>query len=59
LEHYKVEVTAEYYCKSDEKLLKLKSYQKCKTLLLAYNIIIHTTECSSLQIQYEHNRYQR
>jgi len=38
------------FCKSDQKLLKLKSYQKCKTLLLAYNNMIHTTDCSSLQI---------
>jgi len=34
-EHYKVEVTAvSGYCKSDEKFLKVKSYQKCKILLL-------------------------
>jgi len=32
-EHYKVEVTAVCYRKSDEKLLKVKSYQKCKKLL--------------------------
>ena len=33
-EHYKVEVTAECYRKSDEKLLKVRYYQKCKTLPL-------------------------
>jgi len=32
-EHYKVEFTAECYCKRDEKLLKVISYQKCKILL--------------------------
>jgi len=32
-ERYKVEVSAECYCKSDEKLLRVKSYQKCKILL--------------------------
>jgi len=48
--------------KSDEKLLKVKSYKKCKILLLhlQYNIMIisHTTECSSAQTQCEHSRYQ-
>jgi len=42
--------------KSDEKLLKVKSYQKCK--ILHYNIISHTTECNSLQLQYGRSRYQ-
>jgi len=33
-EHYNVEDTAECYRWSDEKLLKVQSDQKCKTLLL-------------------------
>jgi len=37
-EHYKVEVTAECYCRSDEKLLKVKSYLK---LGIPYVRLIH------------------
>jgi len=39
-----VEVTAEWYCKSDEKLLKVISYQNSKYF---HDIISHTTEYSS------------
>jgi len=39
-EQYNVVDTAECKCcrKSDEKLLKVKSYQKCKTLLLQHSV---------------------
>ena len=40
-----VEVTAECYCKSDEKLLKVISYQKCK--ILNYNIAVSVTQPSA------------
>jgi len=42
VKHYKVRWNAaECYCKSDEKLLKLKSYQQCKILLTSHYSISH------------------